>query len=93
MLHLPRISRAPKGQKQALVHSYELRPINLFNLTEKQAAAVLDRFIQFLKSLNDLIVFRIVEDERRLNAGGDEYVIPYKRYFVSSWASSSRSMQ
>jgi hypothetical protein len=29
-------------------------------------------------------VFRIVEDERRLSAGGDEYVIPYKRYFVSS---------
>jgi hypothetical protein len=84
MLHLARNSRAPKGEKQSLVHSYELRPINLFNLAEKQAAAVLDRFIQFLKSLNNRIVFRIVEDEMRLYAGGEEYVIPYKRYFVSS---------
>ena len=83
MLH-PLISRNRKVDRQALVHSYELRPVNLFNLTEKQAAAVLDRFIQFLKSLNDRTAFRVVEDERRLNAGGEEYVIPYKRYFVSS---------
>jgi hypothetical protein len=84
LFHLPRTPLDRKRERQALVHSYELRPINLFNLTEEQAAAVLDRFIQFLKSLNDRIVFRIVEDERKLSAGGEEYVIPYKRYFVSS---------
>jgi len=84
MLRLFEFSQARKEDRQALAHSYELRPINLFNLTEKQAAVVLDRFIQFLKSLNDRIVFRIVEDERKLNAGGEEYVIPYKRYFVFS---------
>lgn len=66
------------------MHSYELRPVNLFNLPEKQAASVLDHFIQFLKSLNERTEFRTVEDERRLNAGGDEYIIPYKRYFVLS---------
>ncbi|HEV2138493.1 MAG TPA: hypothetical protein VGR53_06595 [Nitrososphaerales archaeon] len=66
------------------MRSYELRPVNLFNLTERQAASVLDHFIRFMKSLNDRIVFRIIEDERRLHAGGEEYIIPYKRYFVSS---------
>ncbi|MDA4127798.1 MAG: hypothetical protein OK452_11455, partial [Thaumarchaeota archaeon] len=84
MPHLLKILRTGRGEQQALVHSYELRPVNLFNLPEKQAASVLDHFIQFLKSLNDRIVFRIVEDERRLDAGGEEYVIPYKRYFISS---------
>ena len=84
MPKLLKISRSKKDLDQKLVYSYELRPVNLFNLPEKQAASVLDHFIQFLKSLNDRIIFRIVEDERRLNAGGEEYVIPYKRYFVSS---------
>ncbi|HEV2226244.1 MAG TPA: hypothetical protein VGR56_05495 [Nitrososphaerales archaeon] len=79
-----KISRAEAGEKQGPVRSYELRPVNLFNLTEKQAAIVLDHFIHFMKSLNDRIVFRIIEDERRLNAGGEEYIIPYRRYFVSS---------
>jgi energy-coupling factor transporter ATP-binding protein EcfA2 len=84
MLDLLKISRSKGEGQQEFVHSYELRPVNLLNLTEQQAAGVLDRFTQFLKSLNDRIVFRIVEDERRLSAGGEEYVIPYKRYFVSS---------
>jgi energy-coupling factor transporter ATP-binding protein EcfA2 len=84
MIRLLKISRNNKGEYHELVRSYELRPVNLFNLTEKQAAGVLDHFIQFLKSLNERIVFRIVEDERKLNAGGEEYIIPYKRYFVSS---------
>jgi energy-coupling factor transporter ATP-binding protein EcfA2 len=79
-----KISRSKKEGQQGIVRSYELRPVNLFNLPERQAASVLDHFIQFLKSLNDRIVFRIVEDERRLSAGGEEYVIPYKRYFLSS---------
>jgi energy-coupling factor transporter ATP-binding protein EcfA2 len=84
MPHLLKTSLSKKEGPQESVHSYELRPVNLFNLTEEQASSVLDRFIRFLKSLNDRIVFRVVEDERRLSAGGEEYVIPYKRYFVSS---------
>lgn len=84
MLDLLKISRSKREGQQEFVHSYELRPINLFNLTEQQAAGVLDRFIQFLKSINERIEFRVVEDQRRLSAGGEEYVIPYKRYFVSS---------
>ena len=84
MLSLLKIPRFKKEEDHQLVQFYELRPVNLFNLPEKQAASVLDHFIQFLKSLNDKIEFRIVEDERRLDAGGEEYVIPYKRYFVSS---------
>jgi energy-coupling factor transporter ATP-binding protein EcfA2 len=84
MSKLLKISRPKKKEDRMFVYSYELRPVNLFNLPEKQAASVLDHFIQFLKSLNERIEFRIVEDERRLSAGGEEYVIPYKRYFVSS---------
>jgi energy-coupling factor transporter ATP-binding protein EcfA2 len=80
---LLKITRPETGER-GYTHSYELRPVNLFNLTEKQAAGVLDHFIRFMDSLNDRITFRIVEDERTLNAGGEEYVIPYKRYFVSS---------
>ncbi|HEV2227299.1 MAG TPA: hypothetical protein VGR56_10915 [Nitrososphaerales archaeon] len=79
-----KIPKTEAREKQGPVRSYELRPVNLFNLTERQAVSVLDHFIHFMKSLNDRIVFRIVEDERRLNAGGEEYVIPYRRYFVSS---------
>jgi hypothetical protein len=78
------VSRSKKEEDQKSVLSYELRPVNLFNLPEEQAASVLDHFIQFLRSLNDRIVFRIVEDTRKLNAGDEEYVIPYKRYFVCS---------
>jgi hypothetical protein len=84
MVRLVRILREKEKEREWLLHSYELRPINLFNLNEKQASSVLDRFIQFLKTLTDRTVFRIIGDERRIDAGGEEYQIPYKRYFVSS---------
>ena len=56
MLHPLRILLSRKDEEQTLVHSYELRPINLFNLREGQATAVLDHFIQFLKHGNGLCV-------------------------------------
>jgi hypothetical protein len=76
MVRLVRIWREKEREREGLLHSYELWPINLFNLTEKQAASVLDRFIQFLKTLTDRTVFRIIADERRIDAEGEEYVDP-----------------
>ena len=63
---------------------YELRSINLFNLTPKQADSVLDGFSSFLNALSEPIELYVLQDEREVHAGGDVYSIPYKRYFIAS---------
>ncbi|MEM3553558.1 MAG: hypothetical protein QW658_01210 [Candidatus Bathyarchaeia archaeon] len=63
---------------------YELRSINLFNLSQEEAAGVLDNYADFLNSLLGPIEIKIVEDVRTVALGDESYYQPYKRYFVSS---------
>ena len=65
-------------------YTYELRSINLASLPNDEALAVLSRFQTFLNSLSDPIAFYIVSDVRRVDVGGAEYTMPYKRFFIVS---------
>ncbi len=65
-------------------HIYELRSINLHNLPEDEQAVVLDKFVSFLNSLNEPVTIDIIEDQRKVEAIGATYCIPYKRYFLTS---------
>ncbi len=75
----------PKRQRvDASEFVYELRSINLFNLSPRQAESVLQGFSTFLNALSEPIELYILQDEREVHAGGDVYSIPYKRYFIAS---------
>ncbi|MEM3186377.1 MAG: DUF87 domain-containing protein [Conexivisphaerales archaeon] len=64
-------------------YMYELRSINLFNLSQEEAAGVLDDYAKLLNSLLSPVEIRIVEDTRQVVLGDEAYYQPYKRYFVS----------
>jgi len=69
------------------LYTYELRSVNLRNLPEKDAAAVLDRFASLLDSLTDPVSFLMVSDSKVVLTLGEgsflRYSTPCKRFFVT----------
>ncbi len=78
--------------EERLKYAYELRSINLFNLGEREAEAVILRFDDFLNSLVGRVQFRIVDDVKQVTLGAELYGFPYKRFFLLSENSIDESL-
>jgi len=72
----------PKPRRAGYSYAYELRPVNLGLLPERDAEAVLNSWAGFLNALSSPAQFRIVEHFREAAVGEDVYELRHMRYFL-----------
>ncbi len=65
-------------------YTYEVGPINYFNLSEPERNAVLAGFAAALQQLNSAVVFHVRLDDMSVVVGDELYSVKYRRYFVES---------
>ncbi len=63
-------------------YSYEVAPINYFNLSESERGAVLAGFAAALQQLSSAVVFHVKLDRMTVVVGTELYEVKYRRYFV-----------
>jgi len=72
----------PRPRRAGYSYAYELRPVNLGLLPERDAEAVLNSWAGFLNALSSPAQFRIVEHFREAAVGEDVYELRHMRYFL-----------
>ncbi|MDG7016533.1 MAG: hypothetical protein JRM82_04065, partial [Nitrososphaerota archaeon] len=67
-----------------VLYTYEIGPINYFNLSEPERSAVLAGFAAALQQLSSAVVFHVRLDTMSVVVGDELYSVNYRRYFLES---------